>query len=111
MYHSALPKHKNIYSQWWSIIAGINIKIVPGLWLLKMGFEKKLEEIAWICAGFILLLFIPIFFFPSGYVIEETMEWVQRINPFKSQHVITLGEGGFIDVAIFGCKVFYSRNT
>jgi len=108
MYHSALPKRESIYTQWWSLIAGINVKIVPGFWLLKMGIDKKWEDMAWVMAGFILLLFIPMFFLPSAYVIQETMDWIQRINPLKSQHVLTLGEGGFIDVASLVVKYFSS---
>lgn len=108
MYHSALPKRENMYAQWWSLMVGMNVKIVPGFWLLKMGIDKKWEDIAWVLAGFILLLFIPVFFFPFNYVIQETMEWLQRINPLKSQHVMTLGEGGFIDVGSLIVKYFTS---
>ena len=106
IYHSAMPKRENIYAQWWSLIVGINVKIVPGFWLLKMGIDKKWEDLAWVLAGFILLLFIPVFFFPYGYVIQESIEWLQRINPLKSQHVMTLGEGGFIDVGSLIVKYF-----
>ena len=108
IYHSAMPKRENIYAQWWSLIAGMNVKIVPGFWLLKMGIDKKWEDLAWVLAGFILLLFIPVFFFPYEYVIQESIEWLQRINPLKSQHVMTLGEGGFIDVGSLIVKYFTS---
>ena len=108
LYHSALPKRENMYAQWWSLMVGMNVKIVPGFWLLKMGIDKKWEDIAWVLAGFILLLFVPVFFFPFDYVIQETMEWLQRINPLKSQHVMTLGEGGFIDVGSLIVKYFTS---
>lgn len=108
IYHSALPKRENMYAQWWSLMVGMNVKIVPGFWLLKMGIDKKWEDIAWVLAGFILLLFVPVFFFPFDYVIQETMEWLQRINPLKSQHVMTLGEGGFIDVGSLIVKYFTS---
>jgi hypothetical protein len=108
LYHSALPKRENMYAQWWSLMVGMNVKIVPGFWLLKMGIDKKWEDIAWVLAGFILLLFVPVFFFPFDYVIQETMEWLQRINPLKSQHVMTLGEGGFIDIGSLIVKYFTS---
>ena len=108
LYHSALPKRENMYAQWWSLMVGMNVNIVPGFWLLKMGIDKKGEDIAWVLAGFILLLFVPVFFFPFDYVIQETMEWLQRINPLKSQHVMTLGEGGFIDVGSLIVKYFTS---
>ena len=108
LYHSALPKRENMYTQWWSLMVGMNVKIVPGFWLLKMGIDKKWEDIAWVLAGFILLLFVPVFFFPFDYVIQETMEWLQRINPLKSQHVMTLGEGGFIDIGSLIVKYFTS---
>ncbi len=108
LYHSALPKRENMYAQWWSLMVGMNVKIVPGFWLLKMGIDKKWEDIAWVLAGFILLLFIPVFFFPFDYVIQETLEWLQRINPLKSQHVMTLGEGGFIDIGSLIVKYFTS---
>ena len=108
LYHSALPKRENMYAQWWSLMVGMNVKIVPGIWLLKMGIDKKWEDIAWVLAGFILLLFIPVFFFPFDYVIQETLEWLQRINPLKSQHVMTLGEGGFIDIGSLIVKYFTS---
>jgi hypothetical protein len=97
-----------MYAQWWSLMVGMNVKIVPGFWLLKMGIDKKWEDIAWVLAGFILLLFVPVFFFPFDYVIQETMEWLQRINPLKSQHVMTLGEGGFIDIGSLIVKYFTS---
>ncbi len=98
-YHALNTQRTQLVSQWWSMILGVNFKIIPGFWLLKLGLEKKWEDIAFIAAGFILLLFIPTFFFPNTYVIQETLDWLQRINPLKSQHVMTLGEGGFIDVA------------
>ena len=108
IYHSAVPKRENIYAQWWSLISGMNIKIVPGIWLVKMGIDRKWEEIAWVIAGFILLLFVPVFFQSYSYVIQETIEWLGRINPLKSQHVMTLGEGGFIDVGSLIVKYFTS---
>lgn len=106
VYHSFQFERDNIFKQWWSYIVSINVKIIPIFWLGKLGLERKWEDMALVIAGFIMLLFLPVFFGPYDYIVQQTFDWLMRINPLKTQHVLTTGEGGFIDIGSLVVKYF-----
>ena len=104
VYYSTLRKSECLLSQWWTFILATNFKILPSFWCTKMAYERNWEDILLIAAAFILMMFVPILFSPYNYVIQETIEWLQRINPLKAQHVLTVGEGGFVDLGSLAVK-------
>lgn len=106
IYHATMRKHENLVLNWWSFSVAAQVKILPLFWLPKLLLEKKWEALAFISASIILLILLPMFFIPMDYLFTQTFDWLERVNPLKSQHVLTTGEGGFIDLASLVVKYF-----
>ncbi len=92
--------------KWFPVALGINIKILPlvffGKWTLERNYKTMLQVALW----FGVLVLIPFLFYPYDYISDQTIKWFTAINPLKQNHVITVGEGGFIDVGAMVVKFF-----
>lgn len=92
--------------KWFPIALGINIKILPLVFLGKWTLEKNMKAIFQVVMWFGILVLIPFLFYPSEYILDQTLKWFSAINPLKKNHVITVGEGGFIDIGAMVVKFF-----
>jgi len=92
--------------KWFPIALGINIKILPLVFLGKWTLEKNVKAIIQVILWFGILVLVPFIFYPWDYISDQTIKWFSAINPLKKNHVITVGEGGFIDVGAMVVKFF-----
>lgn len=96
------------FFKWFPIALGINIKILPLVFFGKWTLEKNVKAIFQVIFWFGILVLIPFVFYPFDYISDQTIKWFSAINPLKKNHVITVGEGGFIDVGAMAVKFFTS---
>jgi hypothetical protein len=92
--------------KWFPIALGINIKILPLVFFGKWTLEKNVKAIFQVFIWFGILVLIPFIFYPWEYISDQTIKWFSAINPLKKNHVITVGEGGFIDIGAMVVKFF-----
>jgi hypothetical protein len=69
---------------------------------LDLDVKKGLIIVAWV----LFFIAVPFLVFPYDYILGQTSNWLQAVNPLKSNHVITVGEGGFVDLGAMVVKFF-----
>lgn len=88
------------------ISLALNIKILPLFLFGKLGLDFDFKRGIVILGWVFLFIAIPFAVFPYDYILQQTSHWLQAVNPLKSNHVITVGEGGFVDLGAMVVKFF-----
>jgi hypothetical protein len=70
--------------------------------VLDKDWKSLKRSLLWLT----LFLIIPFIFYPFKYIFERNIHWLQLINPIQKTHIITIGEGGFIDIGAIVVKYF-----
>ncbi len=103
---SFLNNSKSTVTRWAPFSLAVNIKIIPMLMFWKLILDKDwkflLRSVIWLAV----FLIIPFIFYPFNYMLEQNIHWLQLINPIQKTHIITIGEGGFIDIGAIVVKYF-----
>ncbi len=101
------------WRRWGGLALGINIKILPlffyGLQFWRAVLSKKALEwrsMAWISAWLLALSLVPYLFVEVGFHNVLIKDWLDIINPAAKEHILEVGEGGFIDFGAIVTKYF-----
>lgn len=89
---------------------GVTLKILP-IYLVGQFFLMQ----RWKTFGILVLLSmamvtLPYAYLPASYHTEILGSWLNNINPFSKNHIVELGEGGFIDMGALITKYFTGLN-
>jgi hypothetical protein len=57
-----------------------------------------------------LMVLLPYVYLPAAYHTEILLSWLNNINPFSKNHIVELGEGGFIDMGALITKFLTGLN-
>ncbi|MFZ9756218.1 MAG: hypothetical protein ACO3DK_09315, partial [Bacteroidia bacterium] len=101
------------WRRWGGLALGINIKILPlffyGLEFWRGVFEKswaRWRSMIWISGWLLLFLLLPYLFVEVGFHNALIKDWLGIINPAAKEHILEVGEGGFIDIGAIITKYF-----
>lgn len=98
-------------SKIWGIPLGVNIKILPiylyGLFFLQGKFKTLIILVLLLIAS----ILIPYLYLPAGYHNELILGWLENINPFSQNHIVEVGEGGFVDFGALVTKYLTSLHV
>ncbi len=89
-----------------ALAAGINIKIMPLLVLGHFFFKKEYRFIAVTSGLVVVTVLLPFLFLPTGYHASLLTGWWEMINPINDEHILQIGEGGFLDIGSMIVKYF-----
>lgn len=84
----------------------LNIKILPLFLFGKLGLDLDVKKGLIIVAWVLFFIAVPFLVYPYDFILGQTSNWLQAVNPLKSNHVITVGEGGFVDLGAMVVKFF-----
>jgi len=87
---------------------GINVKVLPLFFMGKYGLDFNIKAAINVLLWLILFIAIPFIFYDFEYISNQTQSWLNTINPLQKKHVITVGEGGFVDIGALVVKYFTS---
>lgn len=87
---------------------GINVKVLPLFFMGKYGLDLNFKAILNVLIWLMVFILIPFVFYDFDYISQQTLSWLNTINPLQQKHVITVGEGGFVDVGALVVKYFTS---
>lgn len=85
---------------------GINVKLLPVFFFYSYFLKGNIRMLLWMGAATICFVLLPYLFLPASFHTELLRGWSDMINPFKAEHINTVGEGGFIDFASIVTKYF-----
>jgi len=103
---SFVNRSENKISRWAPFALAVNVKIIPMLLFGKFVLDKDWKSLKRSLLWLTLFLIIPFIFYPFKYIFEQNIHWLQLINPIQKTHIITIGEGGFIDIGAIVVKYF-----
>ena len=87
---------------------GINVKVLPLFFMGKLGLDFNFRSIINAFIWLVVFIAVPFVFYDFEYISEQTQSWLNTINPLQQKHVITVGEGGFVDIGALVVKYFTS---
>jgi len=87
---------------------GINVKVLPLFFMGKYGLDFNIKAAINVLLWLLLFIAIPFAFYDFEYISQQTLSWLDTINPLQQKHVITVGEGGFVDIGALVVKYFTS---
>jgi len=87
---------------------GINVKVLPLFFMGKYGLDFNVRAAINAIVWLMVFIAIPFAFYDFEYISQQTLSWLNTINPLQQKHVITVGEGGFVDIGALVVKYFTS---
>jgi hypothetical protein len=91
----------------WLIALGINIKILPVVFLPYLLLRREFKALGWVLAGLLCFHFLPMFFLSAPYFRDIQHSYFMLINPFRSAHLLDIEEASFHSLTTW-VTVFFS---
>lgn len=91
----------------WLIALGINIKILPVVFLPYLLLRGEFKALGWIFAGLLCFHFLPMIFLSTPYFWDIQHSYFILINPFRSAHLVDIEEASFHSLTTW-VTVFFS---
>lgn len=113
----------------WAVLRAFELKIddtVKKIWPLAFGVTLKILPIYIVGQLFLMrnwrlfygavlisvgMVIIPYLYLPWDYHNEILISWLKNINPFSKNHIVELGEGGFVDIGALITKYLTGLNV
>ena len=89
---------------------GVNLKILPIFMIGQLFLMKQWRAFFVTILLVVGMILLPFFYLPTKYHIELLHSWMLNINPFSKNHIVELGEGGFIDFGALITKYLTGLN-
>lgn len=102
-----IPSVKNLLP----MSMGINIKVLPVFILGQYFLTKRWRAFFTVIFLAILLAVVPFGYLPFDYHLHLLKGWFQNINPFSGNHILEVGEGGFVDFGALVTKYMTSLHV
>ena len=89
---------------------GVNLKILPIFMIGQLFLMKQWRAFFVTILLVVGMILLPFFYLPTKYHVELLHSWMLNINPFSKNHIVELGEGGFIDFGALITKYLTGLN-
>jgi hypothetical protein len=89
---------------------GVNLKILPIFMVGQLFLMKEWRAFVITVSLVIAMILLPFVYLPFQYHLELLQSWMMNINPFSKNHIVELGEGGFIDFGALVTKYLTGLN-
>lgn len=89
---------------------GVNLKILPIFMVGQLFLMKQWRAFFITVSLVIAMILLPFAYLPFQYHVELLQSWMMNINPFSKNHILELGEGGFIDFGALVTKFLTGLN-
>ena len=89
---------------------GVNLKILPIFMVGQLFLMKQWRAFFITVSLVIAMILLPFAYLPFQYHVELLQSWMMNINPFSKNHIVELGEGGFIDFGALVTKYLTGLN-
>jgi len=89
---------------------GVNLKILPIFMVGQLFLMKQWRAFFITVSLVIAMILLPFVYLPFQYHVELLQSWMMNINPFSKNHILELGEGGFIDFGALVTKFLTGLN-
>lgn len=89
---------------------GVTLKILPIYMVGQLFLMRKWKAFITLVLLSALMVLLPYVYLPAAYHTEILLSWLNNINPFSKNHIVELGEGGFIDMGALITKFLTGLN-
>ena len=89
---------------------GVTLKILPIYMVGQLFLMRKWSAFGMAVLLSVLMVLFPYVYLPAAYHTEILLSWLNNINPFSKNHIVELGEGGFIDMGALITKYLTGLN-
>ena len=89
---------------------GVTLKILPIYMVGQLFLMRKWSAFGMAVLLSVLMVLLPYVYLPAAYHTEILLSWLNNINPFSKNHIVELGEGGFIDMGALITKYLTGLN-
>jgi len=89
---------------------GVTLKILPIYMVGQLFLMRKWSTFLTVVLLSVIMVLLPYAYLPAGYHTEILQSWLNNINPFSKNHIVELGEGGFIDMGALITKYLTGLN-
>lgn len=89
---------------------GVTLKILPVYMVGQLFLMRKWKAFTTAVVLSVLMVVLPYAYLPTAYHTEILLSWLNNINPFSKNHIVELGEGGFIDMGALITKYLTGLN-
>jgi hypothetical protein len=89
---------------------GVTLKILPIYMVGQLFLMRKWSAFGMAALLSVLMVLLPYVYLPAAYHTEILLSWLNNINPFSKNHIVELGEGGFIDMGALITKYLTGLN-
>ena len=95
----------------WGLAFGVTLKILPIFMVGQLFLMRNWRAFTTAVVLSILMVLLPYVYLPFHYHTEILGGWLSNINPFSKNHIVELGEGGFIDMGALITKYLTGLNV
>ena len=89
---------------------GVTLKILPVYMVGQLFLMRKWKAFTAAVLLSVAMVILPYAYLPATYHTEILVSWMNNINPFSKNHIVELGEGGFIDMGALITKYLTGLN-
>ena len=89
---------------------GVTLKILPVYMVGQLFLMRKWSAFTTAVLLSVAMVVVPYAYLPADYHSEILRSWLNNINPFSKNHIVELGEGGFIDMGALITKYLTGLN-
>lgn len=90
----------------WLIALGINIKILPVVFLPYLMLRREFKALGMAFAGLLCFHFLPLLFLNVEYFNDIQRSYFTLINPFRSNHLLDMEEASFHSITTWVTAFF-----
>ena len=102
---------ENAFKRLAGLSFGVTLKILPIFMVGQLFLMKNWRAFSVAVLLCILMVLLPYVYLPFNYHNEILRGWLANINPFSKNHIVELGEGGFIDMGALITKYLTGLNV